>query len=240
MDDVEHNVQQVIHAIDLQQFSNRMAAKLSGGNKRKLSLGISLMGNPSVLLLDEPSSGMDAVAKRKIWKSIGSIASERSVLLTSHSMEEVAALASRAGIMSKRMLALGTPDELRRKNGDKYHIHLVTASSPRTSPEEMDKIRRWIARNLPDADVEENTYHGQLRFSISSNQLAAAPISVASPEGSTVGESPRKGTVATLFALLEGNKEKLGLAYYSVSQTTLDDVFLNVVRKHNIDEESAS
>jgi ATP-binding cassette subfamily A (ABC1) protein 3 len=58
--EIEHNVQEVIKAVGLQAFSSRMAAKLSGGNKRKLSLGIALIGNPTVLLLDEPSSGMDA------------------------------------------------------------------------------------------------------------------------------------------------------------------------------------
>lgn len=58
--DCEHNVRAVIQAVGLQNFTARMAAKLSGGNKRKLSLAIALMGNPSVLLLDEPSSGMDA------------------------------------------------------------------------------------------------------------------------------------------------------------------------------------
>jgi ABC-type multidrug transport system ATPase subunit len=62
--DVEHNVEKVIHAVGLEPFKTRMAAKLSGGNKRKLSLGIALMGNPSVLILDEPSSGMDPASKR--------------------------------------------------------------------------------------------------------------------------------------------------------------------------------
>lgn len=58
--DVEHNVRAVIQAVGLQNYTSRMAAQLSGGNKRKLSLAIALMGNPAVLLLDEPSSGMDA------------------------------------------------------------------------------------------------------------------------------------------------------------------------------------
>ena len=66
--EIEHNVEAVIKAVGLQAFSSRMAAKLSGGNKRKLSLGIALIGNPTVLLLDEPSSGMDAAAKRvSLW-----------------------------------------------------------------------------------------------------------------------------------------------------------------------------
>merc|ERR1711977_756619 len=113
--DVEHNVREVIRAVGLESFSSRMAAKLSGGNKRKLSLGIALIGNPTVLLLDEPSSGMDAAAKRVMWKTLAAVVPGRSLLLTTHSMEEADALADRAGIMAKRMLAMGTPDGLRHK-----------------------------------------------------------------------------------------------------------------------------
>jgi ATP-binding cassette, subfamily A (ABC1), member 3 len=59
-----------------------MASKLSGGNKRKLSLGIALIGNPELVLLDEPSSGMDPLAKRTMWKTLAEFVPGRSVLLT--------------------------------------------------------------------------------------------------------------------------------------------------------------
>ncbi|KAK1079501.1 hypothetical protein LTR48_008098, partial [Friedmanniomyces endolithicus] len=119
--DVEHNVEQVLHAVGLAPFKSRMAGKLSGGNKRKLSLGIALIGNPSVVLLDEPSSGMDAASKRVMWRTLRAVSAGRSLVLTTHSMEEADALADRAGIMARKMLALGTSDQLRRKHGDAYH-----------------------------------------------------------------------------------------------------------------------
>src|SRR6266536_4543488 len=121
--DIEHNVQAVIKAVGLEVFSSRMAAKLSGGNKRKLSLGIALIGDPTVLLLDEPSSGMDAAAKRVLWKTLAAVVPGRSLLLTTHSMEEADALADRAGILAKKMLALGSTEYLRRKHGKGYHVH---------------------------------------------------------------------------------------------------------------------
>ncbi|KAI9788547.1 MAG: hypothetical protein M1835_002205, partial [Candelina submexicana] len=152
---VEHNVQEVIKAVGLQAYSSRMAAKLSGGNKRKLSLGIALMGNPSVLLLDEPSSGMDAAAKRVMWRTLASVVTGRSIVLTTHSMEEADALADRAGIMAKRMLALGTSDHLRRKHGDAYHVHLVTTSAPHTSVEDMERIKMWIEERFEGSVVED-------------------------------------------------------------------------------------
>jgi ATP-binding cassette subfamily A (ABC1) protein 3 len=156
--DIEHNVTAVLRAVGLQAFSSRMAADLSGGNKRKLSLGIALMGNPSVLLLDEPSSGMDAAAKRIMWKTLAGVVVGRSILLTTHSMEEAGALADRAGIMAKRMLAMGTTDELRRRPGAAYHVLIITKTAPHTSDEEMKRIADWIVAAFPSAVVESKYY----------------------------------------------------------------------------------
>src|SRR5271155_2745835 len=81
-------------------------------------------------------------------------------------MEEADALASRAGIMAGRMLALGTTDYLRRKHGDAYHVHLVHSQAPHTSDKDMGRIREWVIQSFPGAAVEEKTYHGQMRFSV--------------------------------------------------------------------------
>lgn len=231
--DVEHNVRNVIRAVGLESFASRMAAKLSGGNKRKLSLGIALMGNPTVLLLDEPSSGMDAAAKRVMWRTLASVVPGRSLVLTTHSMEEADALADRAGIMAKKMLALGTSDYLRRKHGDAYHVHLVTTTAPHTSDEEMERIKRWILENFYGAIVEDKTYHGQMRFSVPA-RLNDHHLSSEKQDQSQT----RQVGISALFTSLEEHKELLGFEYYSVSQTTLDQVFLSIVGKHNVEEEN--
>ena len=251
---VEHNVREVIRAVGLQLFQHRMAAKLSGGNKRKLSLAIALMGNPSVLLLDEPSSGMDVCAKRVMWRTLASVVPGRSLVLTTHSMEEADALADRAGIMGKKMLALGTSDYLRKKHGDRYHVHLITKTAPHTSLEEMERIKAWITMNLEGAVVEQKTYHGQLRFSVPAYSSPNPPSHVSSKifevddaEDDIIQPSKpinsntttaTTGGIGTLFTTLEAQKETLGFEYYSVSQTTLDQVFLAIVEKHNIEEEN--
>jgi ATP-binding cassette, subfamily A (ABC1), member 3 len=72
---------------------------LSGGNKRKLSLACALVGDPSVLLLDEPTCGIDFAARKKMWIALSQISQQRSVILTSHSMTETEVLCSRVGIM---------------------------------------------------------------------------------------------------------------------------------------------
>ena len=262
---VDHNVKEVLRAVGLSAFSTRMAAKLSGGNKRKLSLGIALMGNPSVLLLDEPSSGMDVAAKRLMWRTLASIVPGRSLVLTTHSMEEADALANRAGIMAIRMLALGTSDYLRRRHGDRYWVHLLLASAPHTTPEESENVKSWIGQTFEGVEIESRDLHGQIRFSIPTRSVegsGAGAGDVVSDEKDRMGADideisdhphnmndkpttsptiPGKGgsgsSIATLFSTLEAHKSQLGFEYYSVSQTTLDQVFLAIVGKHDVEEE---
>ena len=282
--DVEHNVSAVMHAVGITQYADRKAQALSGGNKRKLSLAISMMGNPAVLLLDEPSSGMDALAKRVMWRTLAQVAADRALLITTHSMEEADALATRAGILARRMLALGTTDTLRRKHGDAWHIHLVHKQAPHTTREEMERVKQWVKDNIPGAQTEERTYHGQLRFSVPNSQLTAlisrpstpttGPTALASSSSSSPltsdpsnltnsteksddfqidttaphepqkpiqnqhQQSTNKQGAGILFSLLERNRDTLAFAYYSVSPTTLDQVFLNVVNRHNVEEEN--
>ncbi|RBR26597.1 uncharacterized protein FIESC28_00594 [Fusarium coffeatum] len=237
--DVEHNVRAVMQAVGLESFATRMAHALSGGNKRKLSLGIALMGNPTVVLLDEPSSGLDAASKRVMWKTLEATVPGRSILLTTHSMEEADALAGRAGILARRMLALGTPDNLRHRFGDALHIHLVSSTAPRTSDEEMARITDWIRQTLPSADVDEKTYHGQIRFSVRAAQVLAATSGRREDEITSKNEDLSQSAIGHLVVLLEENKQKLGVGHYSVSPTTLDQVFLSIVGQHNVKEENS-
>lgn len=237
--DVKHNVEAVIKAVGLQLFTARMAAKLSGGNKRKLSLGIALIGNPTVVLLDEPSSGMDAAAKRIMWKTLASIVPGRSLLLTTHSMEEADALADRAGIMAKRMLAMGTSDHLRHRHGNAYYVHLVLKTAPHTLPEEISNIRSWVLEHYPQANIEANTYHGQMRFSVPAKDPTYSSLDDGEDEISSENtEMKKRGGVGSLIMALEDHRDELGLEHYSVSPTTLDQVFLTIVEKHNVEEEN--
>ncbi|EJT73838.1 hypothetical protein GGTG_07693 [Gaeumannomyces tritici R3-111a-1] len=259
--DVDHNVEAVIKAVGLENFRDRQALALSGGNKRKLSLGIALMGNPSVVLLDEPSSGLDAAAKRIMWRTLAATAPGRSILLTTHSMEEADALAGRAGILARRMLAMGSADDLRQRFGNLLHVHLVCKGAPHTTPEQVAHIRDWIARTLPGADIEAKSYHGQMRFSVPASQIsggekaaAAAAAAAGKPPPAADGNGDMadvtdeirsaseaaagsQSAIGQLVVMLEEQKAALGIQHYSVSPTTLDQVFLTIVGRHNVREE---
>jgi len=114
--------------MNLKQYENIPAGTYSGGNKRKLSVAIAMIGNPPVVFLDEPSTGMDPEARRFMWNVISRISRERkqsSIILTTHSMEEAEALATKMGIMvSGNLECIGTSQHIKNKFGGGYEIEV--------------------------------------------------------------------------------------------------------------------
>ncbi|ELU45644.1 ABC transporter domain-containing protein [Rhizoctonia solani AG-1 IA] len=104
-EDLDRNVECIMAATQLLPHSHKYANKLSGGNQRKLSLAIALLGSPAVVLIDEFSTGVDPSTKRDLWDTLRRVSMGKAVLLTTHAMEEVTALADRIGIISQRLLA---------------------------------------------------------------------------------------------------------------------------------------
>lgn len=109
----EADVESVLSSCKLEQYRHRAAGALSGGNKRKLSMGLSILGCPSTLILDELSSGVDAATARSLWSVLSKIGTGRSIVLCTHNMVEVAALARRLAIQATRLLAVGNIAALR-------------------------------------------------------------------------------------------------------------------------------
>lgn len=218
----EANINELIERLGLGEHENKLARKLSGGTQRKLSLAIALIANPGVLLLDEPSSGMDPAAKRALWTTLSSITAGRVLLITTHSMEEADALCDRAGIMAGKLLALGGIEDLRQRHGNAIRVHLVHRDAPYTSVEDTETMKQWALRTFPGAEVEQRTFGGQLRFSV--------------PKGRHADSAD----MGRLFKVIEEVKGDLGVVDYSIGPATLDQVFLNVVGKHNVQEENTN
>lgn len=100
----------------LSEVLKKKAGKLSGGYKRRLSLAMALIGEPEILFLDEPTLGLDVLARRELWDVILSLKGKITIVLTTHYMEEAEALSDRIGIMkSAHLLSVGTPRELMEK-----------------------------------------------------------------------------------------------------------------------------
>eukprot|EP01083_Nonionella_stella_P233647 823001_1 len=126
---LKDQVNLLLKVLSLTKYKNRKAGTYSGGNKRKLSVAISMIGNPPVVFMDEPSTGMDPMARRHMWKFIRETMQGRCVLLTTHSMEECEALCHKLGIMVNGQLqCLGTPQHLKSKFGKGYQLDLTLES----------------------------------------------------------------------------------------------------------------
>ncbi|XP_051957162.1 phospholipid-transporting ATPase ABCA1 [Xyrauchen texanus] len=201
-----------VQKLGLSQYAEREAGGYSGGNKRKLSTAISLIGAAPVIFLDEPTTGMDPKAKRFLWNCIlGVIKEGRAVVLTSHSMEECEALCTRMAIMvNGRFQCLGSVQHLKNRFGDGYTI-ILRLSAPSTEPCPVDT---YIQKSFPGIQLKER-HQNVLQY-----------------------QMPSQGcSLACIFEVLSNNYEKLGIADYSVSQTTLDQVFVNFAKEQTDDNQ---
>lgn len=193
-----------IRRLGLLPHANKISTNYSGGNKRKLSTAISLIGNPSVIFLDEPTTGMDPGARRFLWDCINNIVKDgRSVILTSHSMEECEALCGRLAIMvNGRFRCLGSIQHLKNRFGDGYTVIIrVSGDVP-----DMDPVMDFFNSEFPNSVLKEK-HHNMLQYQL----------------GSEI-------KLSVLFGQIEAVREKLKIEDYSVSQTTLDQVFINFAK----------
>ncbi|MEA4893882.1 MAG: ABC transporter ATP-binding protein [Oscillospiraceae bacterium] len=103
----------MIDSFGMQEIAQQKAKTLSGGWQRRLSIAMALISEPSILFLDEPTLGLDVIARRELWKMIRELSGKITIILTTHYMEEAQSLADRIGIMSKgKLMAQGTASEL--------------------------------------------------------------------------------------------------------------------------------
>ena len=114
-------------SFDLGQVMDRRAARLSGGWQRRLSIAMALVGEPKILFLDEPTLGLDVIARSELWDLIRTLKGRTTVILTTHYMEEAEALSDRVGIMKDgSLIAVGTVEELKqRAQADRFEDAFV-------------------------------------------------------------------------------------------------------------------
>lgn len=112
----QEKINKLSKQFNLNNILNKKAGKLSGGWQRRLSIALALVGEPQILFLDEPTLGLDVIARSELWDIIRGLQGKATVILTTHYMEEAEALSTRIGIMKDgSLIAVGTADELKQK-----------------------------------------------------------------------------------------------------------------------------
>ena len=119
---------EIIERFDMEEIAKQRAGTLSGGWQRRLSIAMALISDPKVLFLDEPTLGLDVLARRELWQVIEKLKGKITIILTTHYLEEAEALCDRIGIMAKAQLkAEGTAAELKAKAGtDDFEEAFIT------------------------------------------------------------------------------------------------------------------
>ncbi|XP_003388395.2 PREDICTED: ATP-binding cassette sub-family A member 1-like [Amphimedon queenslandica] len=219
-------VQSVIDRLDLSKYADKRCGTYSGGNKRKLSTAVALVGDPPIVLLDEPTTGMDPATRRYLWNVlIEVIRNGRSVILTSHSMEECEALCTRLAIMvNGRFKCLGSIQHLKSKFGHGYTLQIKVRPlppqegggpgvRPGASPYDTGQIQHFVGSVFPGSLLLEQH------------------------QGSVTYQVPSEGiTWSRIFSTVEHYKESLNIADYSVCQTTLEQVFINFAQEQYVED----
>ena len=238
--DTQAIASELIDRLQLRKLADRrtLAGNYSGGNKRKLSVAIALVGEPPVVLLDEPSTGMDVDTKRFMWEVIRSLR-EQAVILTSHSMEECEALCDNVGIMvAGEFRCLGSLQHLKSKYGEGYSLNVI--------------LREGLAHDHTTAHAGNGAPPAPPPPAIGlggSDKEAGEPIDADTPAMANlkswlrehlpgVKQTDQHSTrhvnfmvsgdteLADVFELMEDNKELLGIDDYSLAQTSLEEIFI--------------
>ncbi|KAJ6374151.1 hypothetical protein OIU78_029788 [Salix suchowensis] len=180
--------------------ADKQAGKYSGGMKRRLSVAISLIGDPKVVYMDEPSTGLDPASRSNLWNVVKRAKQDRAIILTTHSMEEAEYLCDRLGIFVDGSLqCVGNPKELRGRYGGSYVFTMTT------SVDDEHEVEQMVLRLSPGA---EKTY-----------EMA----------GTQKFEMPKQDvSIADVFEAVEVAKSKFPVYAWGLSDTTLEDVFIKV------------
>lgn len=194
-------VDDALESVQLSFARKRKVRALSGGMKRRLSVSIAMMGQPNFIVLDEPSSGLDILARQKLWNAIDRMKKDKVVLLTTHSLEEAEALSTRVAIMSEGELkCVGTAEDLKLRLGKGHRLMVSLPVS------KLADLHAAIIAFAPDASLE-TVVGGNVEYVL-----------------------PRDVPISTVFAVIGQRRGDLQVRDWAINQSSLEDVFLKVTR----------
>eukprot|EP01084_Bolivina_argentea_P040743 75228_1 len=207
---IKGEVDKTLDEVGLRDKENEFPPCMSGGQKRKLSLGIALIGGSKVVFLDEPTSGMDPQSRRVTWELIAREKKNRCIILTTHFMDEADILADRIAIMSTgHIRCCGSALFLKRLYGVGYTftISLNIGVDPKAIKHEIDNV---VLKSIEGASVVA-VAGGEIAYRLPFEETSDFP---------------------DVFETLDKEKNNLSISTYGISVTTLEEVFLKIGEEH--------
>ena len=210
--EVNQQATDLLESVKLTDAAQVRTGAYSGGMRRRLSVALSLLGDPQVVYLDEPTTGMDPISRRHVWDAIEAAKNRRVIVLTTHSMEEADILGDSIAIMARgKVRALGSSIRLKQKFGSGYQLSLSFVKS------KFDTLETFLHEefNIKSPDEIKGSY---------------AVYSLPKALEDDLAHSLKK---------LEGNKDRLGITDIQIHMTSLEEVFLNIAKKAEIEASKA-
>ncbi|NXG95048.1 ABCAA protein, partial [Stercorarius parasiticus] len=208
--EVDREVQNILELLDISGVQDTQAEKLSGGQKRKLSIGIAMLGTPQVLFLDEPTAGLDPLSRHRVWSLLKEHRAGRVILFSTQFMDEADILADRKAFISHgRLKCVGSSLFLKKKWGIGYHLRIHVSESC-----DLENVTALVKQYIPNVIFSGHSQY-ELRYKLPLENVNKFP---------------------DLFSGLDSCSDQ-GIINYGVSMTTLEDVFLRLEEEATVDQE---
>uniref|UniRef100_A0A673MMD4 ATP-binding cassette sub-family A member 5-like n=1 Tax=Sinocyclocheilus rhinocerous TaxID=307959 RepID=A0A673MMD4_9TELE len=215
--DIPNIIKRVVNALELKDHLYKQAKNLSAGLKRKLCFALSMLGNPQIVLLDEPSTGMDPKSKQRMWRAIRAAFKnkQRGALLTTHYMEEAEAVCDRVAIMvSGQLRCIGSIQHLKGKFGRGYSLE-INLREELTGLQQVALLHKEILKIFPHA-ARQDSFATLMVYKIPMEDVKS---------------------LAKSFAQLESAKQNFNFEEYNFSQSTFEQVFMEFAKEQENEEE---
>ncbi|GAM27254.1 hypothetical protein SAMD00019534_104290 [Acytostelium subglobosum LB1] len=199
--EMEKAIDSLLERVKLAEHRDKRISALSGGMKRRVSISISLLGDNKLILLDEPTTGLDPDARRAIWDIIQDVRQDKTILITTHNMEEADVLCNKIAIVaSGRLQCIGSPLYLKNRFGNGFKLEVVPVAD-----QYRESIVHTVMSTYPTAITEEAVGQ-ELIFLI-----------------------PKQEDIGRIFEVIANNKVQMGVKEWGVSQTSLEEIFMKMV-----------
>uniref|UniRef100_A0A803M190 ABC transporter domain-containing protein n=1 Tax=Chenopodium quinoa TaxID=63459 RepID=A0A803M190_CHEQI len=213
-DSIPTIVHKLLEDVQLAKSAKVRSGSYSGGMRRRLSVAAALIGDPKLVILDEPTTGMDPLTRRHVWDIIESSKRGRAIVLTTHSMEEADVLSDRIGIMAKgRLRCIGTPIRLKMRFGTGFVANMnFDKNVGETGNRSREELKQLFKRQLDVEPMEENKLYTTY-----------------------VIPHEKEPLLKKAFGEVQDRQSEFGITDIQLGLATLEEVFLNIAKQEEME-----